>query len=339
MNIAIIGAGYIYEDLHLPVILKSSNKLIYVVENNKNNWPKINAKLPAGATCVDNYKEIDLSKIDGVIVATPILSHYAICKYFLENSKHVLCEKPLTPTYDEAMELKELAETKKVTLQVGFNRRFQPVTAFIKECIDTKRYGNLNSVLAKGGWILKGRIAPTLADRKISMGGIMLDYGIHYIDRICSWVDGIEPQSYYDDAEDGGVEVNATFYANLKLNNQQFKPSMRMVLSWTSPMPNSIELHFDDAVIINAINSPASIQIFHTRNLESTISKVQETAAVNLTIPDNLTHNDLQLGEFVKKATGESGRYLSNLDDAIQASKIIEWCYGHKEQLVLPYGL
>ena len=48
-------------------------------------------------------------KVDAVIVATPVPTHYELVKFFLEHGKHVLCEKPLTLKRSEAVELTDLA--------------------------------------------------------------------------------------------------------------------------------------------------------------------------------------------------------------------------------------
>ncbi len=71
-----------------------------------------------------------IGKIDGVIIATPTETHHQIAKDFLEAGAHVLMEKPITSTQEEAKELIELSKNKKLVFQVGFLERFNP--AFIK---------------------------------------------------------------------------------------------------------------------------------------------------------------------------------------------------------------
>ncbi len=58
-------------------------------------------------------------KIDGVVVATPTATHYAIVAQALRAGKDVLCEKPLAPTAEECAELVALAEAKSRILMVG----------------------------------------------------------------------------------------------------------------------------------------------------------------------------------------------------------------------------
>ena len=53
--------------------------------------------------------------------------HFKIAKFFLENKKHVLIEKPMTETVAQAKKLVDLAKKNKVILQVGHLERFNPV--------------------------------------------------------------------------------------------------------------------------------------------------------------------------------------------------------------------
>jgi predicted dehydrogenase len=68
-----------------------------------------------------------LPHVDVVSVAVPTSSHYAIAKACLQAGKHVLVEKPIAVTVDEARELVHLAEQRHCCLQVGHSERFNPV--------------------------------------------------------------------------------------------------------------------------------------------------------------------------------------------------------------------
>ncbi len=60
---------------------------------------------------------LDIEDIDIVINLTPPKMHYSVNKKILQSGKHVFCEKPISLSLDEALELKKIAETKK--LQIG----------------------------------------------------------------------------------------------------------------------------------------------------------------------------------------------------------------------------
>jgi len=67
-----------------------------------------------------------LQHVDAVTVATVTPAHYVIVKQALEAGKHVLVEKPMTQTADEARELNQLAQKNGCLIQVGHIERFNP---------------------------------------------------------------------------------------------------------------------------------------------------------------------------------------------------------------------
>lgn len=76
-----------------------------------------------------------VSRVDAVIVATSTASHFAIAMEVLAAGLPVLIEKPLTPTFDQTMEIVGLAESKGIPLQCGFVERFNPAFVTAKRFI------------------------------------------------------------------------------------------------------------------------------------------------------------------------------------------------------------
>ena len=85
------------------------------------------------------YRSLDDLSLDfdAAIVAVPTSFHFEVCKKLLEMSKHIFCEKPMTSTYSQAIELSHIQETKNVVFQVGHSERFHQVWESIK---DKKEY-------------------------------------------------------------------------------------------------------------------------------------------------------------------------------------------------------
>ena len=72
-------------------------------------------------------------EFDAAIVATPTSLHFDVCKELLSKGKHVFCEKPMTSTFDQALELESLAKEKKVVFQVGHSERFHSIWQDVRE--------------------------------------------------------------------------------------------------------------------------------------------------------------------------------------------------------------
>jgi predicted dehydrogenase len=96
-----------------------------------------------------DYQELlDADAVDAVIVSTaPEDTHYPIARDCLAAGKHVLLEKPMALTLDEADDLIEVAEGAGATFTVGYSQRFQPKFAFVKEQFDSGALGHPTTIL------------------------------------------------------------------------------------------------------------------------------------------------------------------------------------------------
>jgi predicted dehydrogenase len=78
-----------------------------------------------GCRAVQDYREL-LGQVDAVSIATPTPLHFDIACAFLESGAHVLVEKPITETVEQAAKLIEIARRTGRVLQVGHLERFNP---------------------------------------------------------------------------------------------------------------------------------------------------------------------------------------------------------------------
>jgi len=81
-----------------------------------------------------------IGRVDAVSIVTPTVLHHRIAKQFLEQGVHVLLEKPITETIDQADELINLASRKDAVLQVGHIERFNPAFTAVKSLLAMPRY-------------------------------------------------------------------------------------------------------------------------------------------------------------------------------------------------------
>ena len=76
-----------------------------------------------GSTAYDSLDAV-LDKVDAISVATPTSTHYDVARICLERGVHVLVEKPMTSTLEQADSLIEMARARGLVLQVGHQERF-----------------------------------------------------------------------------------------------------------------------------------------------------------------------------------------------------------------------
>src|SRR3989449_3336380 len=115
-----------------------------------------------------------LDAVDVVSIAVPTSLHYNIARDFLEAGVHVLLEKPMTHTLEEARELFRLAEAQGVVLHVGHVERFNGAVQELKKIVHDP-------------WLIESRRLGPFVPR-IKEDGVILDVMIHDIDIILNLV-------------------------------------------------------------------------------------------------------------------------------------------------------
>ncbi|MFC0524711.1 Gfo/Idh/MocA family protein [Pontibacillus salicampi] len=131
---------------------------------------------------------LKIKEIDAVSICTWNDTHAKIAIAALDAGKHVLVEKPLSISVEEAMAVKKAEERSGKVVQVGFVRRFSNNGKLLKKFIDQGELGDIyyakTTCLRKlgnpGGWF---------SDKSRSGGGPLLDLGVHMID-ICWYMMG-----------------------------------------------------------------------------------------------------------------------------------------------------
>jgi predicted dehydrogenase len=131
---------------------------------------------------------VDRDDVDLVDVCTPGSSHAEISIAALEAGKHVLCEKPLANTVDEARAMAAAADraaAKGVRAMVGFNFRRVPAVALARELIAAGRLGTIRHV--RGAYLASHMLDPESPmvwrlDAAQAGSGALGDLGAHVID-------------------------------------------------------------------------------------------------------------------------------------------------------------
>ncbi len=131
MKIGIIGLGNIAQKAYLPVITAMENLELVLCTRNENTLNKLSKKYRI-PTAVKTIDELIASGIDAAFVHTSTESHFDIVKKLLLNGINVYVDKPLSYSYDEALELADLSQKAGKILMVGFNRRFAPMYKNLK---------------------------------------------------------------------------------------------------------------------------------------------------------------------------------------------------------------
>jgi len=142
-NIAIVGCGYWGPNL-VRVFTELKNCCVKAISDiNEERMNIIYQKYPS-IKKFQNYHDILKDKsIDAVVVATNLLTHYKIASDVLKCRKHLLIEKPITPSPNEAETLVNLSQKYKRILMVGHTFLYNAGIRKLKEYISNREIGNL----------------------------------------------------------------------------------------------------------------------------------------------------------------------------------------------------
>jgi predicted dehydrogenase len=143
INVGVIGYGYWGPNLVRNVAEAAGATLLSVSDLRKERLAVVHSRYPGVATTTDHREIVNDPKIDAVIIATPVGTHYELAHQALAAGKHVLIEKPLTTSAEQAQRLIELADRQQRLLMVDHTYVYSGAVRKIQELIAQKAIGDV----------------------------------------------------------------------------------------------------------------------------------------------------------------------------------------------------
>ena len=182
---AVIGTGFMGR-VHLEALRRVEN--VDVVEIAATSQDKARAASTGYnvLNATGDWRDvINDPSIDAVHVATPNVSHFPIVKAALEAGKHVLCEKPLAMSVEEAQILTDLVAAKKLRGGLCHNLRYYPMVQQMRRMREAGAFGDILVVQGtySQDWMLyetdwNWRVDPLVS----GVSRVMADIGSHFFD-------------------------------------------------------------------------------------------------------------------------------------------------------------
>ncbi len=173
VRVGVVGVGHLGMH-HARVYTEIQNAtLVGVADINEERAREIAAPLGVNA-CGSAEELIEKTRPDAISIVVTTMHHYEVAKFAMEHGVHVLVEKPVTPSVDEAEKLLNLAVEKNVLLQVGHIERFNSAVQHAREFIKDPYFIQTRRI---------GPFSPRVTDV-----GVVLDLMIHDVDIILSMI-------------------------------------------------------------------------------------------------------------------------------------------------------
>lgn len=195
VNIAIIGCGAIVKWRHAPECKINDNTSIAGFYDMNLERAQSFADEYGGKAYATYEEVLEDENVDAVIICTANKFHCEMTKKAFEYGKHVLCEKPMAFSADEAKEMIAASEKSGKYLMMAHNQRLDNVSHKAKEILNSGKMGNVISfrgtftTAGPDGWSIDPGQNTWFFDKTKAGHGALGDLGVHIIDLVTYLLD------------------------------------------------------------------------------------------------------------------------------------------------------
>jgi predicted dehydrogenase len=197
IKVGIIGCGGIANGKHMPSLSKLKDVEIVafcdlILEKAEKAREEYGTK---DAKVYTDYQELlQDPEIEVVHVCTPNRSHAPISIDSLHAGKHVMCEKPMAKTAEDARKMVEAAKETGKKLTIGYQHRHKPEAIYLKSVIER---GDLGDIYFAKAFAIRRRGTPNwgvFLNEYEQGGGPLIDIGTHSLDITLYLMNNYEPK-------------------------------------------------------------------------------------------------------------------------------------------------
>lgn len=194
---AVVGLGSISQVAVLPAFAHSKKaKLVALVSGDKEKAGKLAQQFKAGqAYSYAEYAEcLRNPQVDAVYIATPPGEHEKYTVEAAKAGKHVLCEKPLAATVQQARNMVAACRRNKVQFMTAYRKYFEPSSVMLKNMIAKGDLGRIDIIHTLFSELrpFGDNSSAWLFSKKLCGGGPLTDLGVYCVNT-CRWLVGEDP--------------------------------------------------------------------------------------------------------------------------------------------------
>jgi UDP-N-acetylglucosamine 3-dehydrogenase len=195
VRIGLLGVAHIHAESYASVLSGpiSNAELVAVYDRNESAGRQFARRHKT--VYVKSIQEL-LSKVDAVLIASENTFHHQLAKSAAKAGKHILCEKPIAITLQDAELIKQDVRKAKVKFQMCYVMRYHTVASVVKELIDEGRIGEILALVGTNKLNSSMTAKSWFSDKRLSGGGAVMDHTVHLADMM-RWYTGSEAKEVY----------------------------------------------------------------------------------------------------------------------------------------------
>ena len=338
LKVGVIGGGSISE-FHLKPYFDHPNvEIVAICDSNERRLHALGKKYFVNNLYLKVSEFLANEEIDAISICTWNNSHAEIAIQALQQNKHVLLEKPLSLTLEEAYAVEAAVKESKKILQVGYVRRFAPNVGVLKKFIDAEDLGEI--YYAKASCIRRlGNPGGWFSDIKKSGGGPLIDLGTHMID-LCWYLMGkpkpvsVSGNTYKKLGNRSHIE-NLSFYKAADYNAEH--NDVEDLANALIRFENGASLFVDVSFTLHAKQDEVSVKLYGENGgaevePELAIIKEQHETIINITPQIDMLSFDFA-GSFINEINHfvecclNNVQPISTVEDGVEVTKMLAAIY------------
>jgi len=183
VKVGVIGCGKVAMGRHLPALMDLGGAVVTALADiDQKNLARATDRFGIERAYVSHTELLQDADVDAVAICVPLQSHAEIALDAIDSQKHILLEKPLAMSLDEAEKLIERASHVDRKIMVGYNKRWHRLVRKIKEIIQGGSLGDVRMIQVVFSTGHRNRYIPEWRLHRKNGGGSIIENGSHFYD-------------------------------------------------------------------------------------------------------------------------------------------------------------
>ncbi|MGW1957666.1 Gfo/Idh/MocA family protein [Streptomyces sp. NPDC001920] len=200
MKVALLSFAHVHAATYIQLLRDRDDVELVVTDPDAEPGDATRGKALAdelGVSYLAGYEEALAERPQAVIITSENARHRELAELAAAAGAHILCEKPLATTQDDAQAMIAACDQAGVSLMTAYPVRFHPAFAALRQALADGAVGPLLSVHGVNNSRPPGLVRPWFTDPTLAGGGAVMDHTLHIADLLDVLLDGEQPTHVY----------------------------------------------------------------------------------------------------------------------------------------------